>query len=844
MSKIKTNEESNSIAFINSTVNEVYSITEVKQIYINNYRGNMELSIRFPIVEKIQLNKFVVSKDNEKVISKVMDKEKAVEKYSDTIASGNTGIISEYKKEQNQLYYDVNIGNILPNEKIELISYFYQLISSDDMSYEYCLLQNLPAFSKKYTLRKITGKITINTESKITRLIFPFLNDEKTKITSKTYSNNGKTCTIEFDTNPIKTKTKQKKDIMDNEDLSKRKRYYWRDNIIPKGFIRQREYGKEEQDTLRILFRTDNINNPILYAQYNPQKKQTAYSLNFIYSSNEIKNKIIPSKDDTPVDEDNDISYYQSLQSSEVNDTPGCFIFLIDQSGSMSGKPINLVKEALILFLHSLNEGSYFQLIGFGSNYIKHNKIPLEYNQTNVEKTLKIVESLKASLGGTNIYDPLKYIFNNKKDYNNIHLSKNIFLLTDGEVMDRDNCIELIKKSSGEFRIHSIGVGNSFDKILIEQSGKYGRGSVNFVKEIEELNKSVINSLNMASRKYLVNSKFENSLKYLYECQPSDDFAYQDDIVNYSFIIEGQPKNENINIVFKSNDAKKDITENLAFKSVKKIEDGDALSQIIIGNIFNNKKQNLNDNEKIKLSKEYQVLCDKTALYCEIQNSNSSENGKLISIKLNQSNKNDKLYQYNITKRRDYGMYGMLNKKCKAKYNRRESRSRSRSSSSSRENKARKRSRDNYKKFDEFEDEDEDEMGNYSCDKKELFDSELNESQKIIDKTKTSCGNVVQKDDININNIIGTQDIMLGFWKENKFTKVIAEKNKNIFNKISSFVNGNDSLKDKKTIIYTILVIYYLLNIRKDKLEEMKMIISKGKKYLNNQGCNYDSIKL
>ena len=49
-----------------------------------------------------------------------MDKEKAVEKYSDTIASGNTGIISEYKKEKNKLYYDVNIGNILPNEKIEL----------------------------------------------------------------------------------------------------------------------------------------------------------------------------------------------------------------------------------------------------------------------------------------------------------------------------------------------------------------------------------------------------------------------------------------------------------------------------------------------------------------------------------------------------------------------------------------------------------------------------------------------------------------------------------------------------------------------------------------------------
>lgn len=235
---MKIDEEQNSIAFINSTVNEVYSITEVKQIYINNYRSNIELSIRFPIVEKIQLNKFVVSKGDEKIISKVMDKTKAFEKYSDSFAAGNIGIFSEYKKEKNNLYYDVNIGNILPNEKIELISYFYQLISSDDMSYEYCLIQNLPSFSQEYSLRKIIGKIIINTESKITRLIFPFLNEEKTKITSKKFSNNWKSCIIEFDKNPIIKTNIQKNKYINYEELKirRKKRKYWNENIIPKIF--------------------------------------------------------------------------------------------------------------------------------------------------------------------------------------------------------------------------------------------------------------------------------------------------------------------------------------------------------------------------------------------------------------------------------------------------------------------------------------------------------------------------------------------------------------------------------------------------------------------------------
>ena len=66
----------------------------------------------------------------------------------------------------------------------------------------------------------------------------------------------------------------------------------------------------------------------------------------------------------------------------------------------MSGNSIKVASKALLLFLKSLPAGSYYQIIGFGTYYKKYDETPKEYNSENIKKSIKLVESLKADLGG------------------------------------------------------------------------------------------------------------------------------------------------------------------------------------------------------------------------------------------------------------------------------------------------------------------------------------------------------------------------------------------------------------------------------------------------------------
>ena len=830
-------EKRDDTVYLSSQVNEIFATTAVTQYFTNKLESPIELTILFPIIEKLTLSKFIVKMDDKKIVSKVLAKEKAKEKYNDIIAKGNVGFISNYS--ENNKVYSVNIGNLPPKKSIELKSTFIQMLDSNDLSYEFNIMENYPDFNykelenKNSESKKINAVFNIETQSKITRLIAPFLdnNSKNDFIYNIKYKQNYKKAKIEYKSAKI--------------DL----------NISKK---------ENDQKIFSILFRTENMNKPILYSQYNPDLKETAYSLNYTYISKNLKEIPIPEKPD----EDNTISYTTKYEKSEINDTPGLFIFLIDQSGSMSGANINIVKKALLLFVQSLPKNSYFQLIGFGSDFKKYNQEPVIYNKDNLNNIINVINGLEADMGGTNISNPLREIYSSDDIYSKIELSKNIFILTDGDVFDRDECFNIIRNNSNKFRIHSIGIGNDFDKILIEQCGKLGKGSSSFVKDMENLNSAVIDGLNKGLRPYISNIKFEfenykeEISSNIITCSPKNNFTYQNEIMNYSFILPGDKDLSNLKIKITGKESNNKIEENIIFENIIKLENGDDMSKMIVGKALKNNEDLIKDEKKeVEFAKKYQILSKNTALFAEIL-TEEKQQSKLIEVNLSNLKKNDAFINSNNSDLYSrcicsYGLPSNMNNQMNNNqmFNPMQNpffnliQQNSNLINQPQVNMMQPNQNPMLQpQMQQLMYQQMMQQQQMMCQKQypmtEQQNMEMRQKALLMGKTIKSQS---RKSNNSKNNsemdLIMSQDAIEGFWDENEETKKLIEIiSLDKFNKIENKIYALNKLENGKKIIYTILVIYYLKTNLVQKLNEFKLVLLKAYKFLKENGIDYDNI--
>jgi von Willebrand factor A domain-containing protein 5 len=232
---------------------------------------------------------------------------------------------------------------------------------------------------------------------------------------------------------------------------------------------------------------------------------------------------------------DEDI-YEPDKKNDDSEPTPGEYIFVIDRSYSMNGTRIKTAVDTLFLFIKSLPEGSKFNVVSFGNKFTRMYKESAKYDDESMEKALNEVKKYKADLGGTNIYKPLLELFKTEPDS---QYPRNIFLLTDGQVMDPQTVIKLIEKNNSKARVYSFGIGSDVSEYLVKESAKAGKGSYAFIGDNDDsLNEKVIKALREATKPSLTNiqidwGSFESALKFPKTICSLHDDTYEEEPIHF-----------------------------------------------------------------------------------------------------------------------------------------------------------------------------------------------------------------------------------------------------------------------------------------------------------------------
>ena len=907
--------ESSGETQIEAYVNEAYAETYITQIYFNNNNNPVELAIDLPNEKGVQFLDFEVEIKDKKVKSKVITKEKAEEKYSDAIAEGNTAIYCEFNKMQNK--YVIHLGNIEPKTKVIFKSHFHQKIISNDLNYIFRLMNHFP-FPRKSQYDNYNRYNIFNNVKDVIKLRVVF--ETSSPILALEQKVNAENELVKSRFNEDKTKYEIEMVIKEKRDNTNRNR-----GIYDYYSYEENEIGSHKKylPLVSLEFQLEGYDKPKLYRQYDPINNETSFLLSYF--------KIKENQDENNI----------------TKSFPGLYYFIIDQSGSMSGKPIKLVIQTLKVFMQSLSKGSYYQLIGFGSNYKKYSPKPLSYTRENVNETLKQIEGLKGNMGGTNLNDPLLYVYRSKEN-DELHLPQHIFILTDGYTDYADNILRIIEKNSSRYQVYAYGMGNDFDKEFIRTAGELGYGSYKFINDIENLSVTINQQLQKCMREYYDKVKFnveqKDSNKLLYDFYRNE-FILENQLVNYSFIMEGKV-NGNISIKNSYNQGEKEFNECFKFdeNQILTLKDGNILSKITIHDlILKGQGESFSEEKSIKsIAKKYQVLCEYTSLFAEIENTNENKEGKLQQINIKYNNDRDRYYDNNANKNsytgslfgtyntgglfgtnpttslfgtnNTGGLFGTNNTTGLFGNNNTTNTNNTTSlfgtkntgslfaNNNNTNNQVGKRSifstsneasppngfffGRNSNLFGNSNSQSSGIFGNTNTQNNvALFGNSNNQSSGLFGNANTlknvglfgdannqcddnyydnyngknsygglfSSNNINSynekeerneneyklndnnKDQDNIENIIMSLDIIDGFWDENAYTKSIIEMKRDIYNKVKSFINDNK-------IAITFIILYYIINDRKDKVAEYSNIINKAKTFLVNSGHSYENI--
>ncbi|GAA5822106.1 hypothetical protein JCM11251_004859 [Rhodosporidiobolus azoricus] len=455
---------------------DLSSSIRLSQVYRNEGQHNIEASYVFPVPDRAAVNGFaMIKEDGTRIVGIVEEKAEARKQYDEAVEAGKLASLTEQATPDT---FRCSVGNILPNETVTIeLTYVTELTEGDTSD---SIRFHLPSRVGARYGRPPTEFGYIRAGASVEETIPPSPFTVSVNIESA-----APLAKISCPSHTVSTELGPDSSLPDASSLPFAN--YARVTFTSESSL--------ERDFVLELS-SPGLDSPRCLAEKHPTADSVAVSLTFVprFKLPEVENQE--------------------------------FIFLVDRSGSMGGDRIAMAKKAMVVLLRSLpHKGTTFNIVSFGSDFkALWQTGSRAYNQATLDEATRLVDSMDANFGGTEMRNALDSVFKERKK----DVPTSLFVLTDGDAWDLAGVNDSVKKAvsssdvAAPLRVFVLGIGNSASTALCEGIARHGRGLAQFVVDGESFTGKCNRLLKAAKSPAILNARLDYAINE--EAEDAEDF--------------------------------------------------------------------------------------------------------------------------------------------------------------------------------------------------------------------------------------------------------------------------------------------------------------------------------
>jgi Ca-activated chloride channel family protein len=411
-------------AFVSGYIGSV----QVKQQFLNPYSSKIEAVYVFPLPHNAAINEFIMTIGERRIRGIIRERQEAEQIYQ---AAKRHGHVASLLTQERPNIFTQSVANIEPGREIDVDIHYFQTLEYVDGWYE-------------FVFPMVVGP----------RFNPPGMTEGVGAVARGQTGASGQSTEVHY----LKPGERSTHDISLTVDLD--------------GGVPIEEFECQSHQVTRESSAPERITVSLSPADHLPNRD---FVLRYRVAGEQIKSSLLTSRDERSGYFT--LMLYPPKEVENLGRQPLELVFVLDCSGSMSGRPIREAKAAVERGLRLLQPGDSFQLINFSETASQLGPAPLAATPENVQHALRYLHSLEGE-GGTMMLEGIKAALDFPHDPERLRF---VCFLTDGYIGNETEILSEIHHRLGPARIFSFGIGSAVNRYLLDHMAQMGRGAVAYL---------------------------------------------------------------------------------------------------------------------------------------------------------------------------------------------------------------------------------------------------------------------------------------------------------------------------------------------------------------------------